>query len=82
MTTEDAEEKEAAPVQPPTSLEKVESMLSTDGQQELQRSEVKSASAELQSGNQTQEGRLDEEGSRMDFKGEKKYKPQMLRQPH
>lgn len=71
-TTEDAEEKEAAPVQPPTSLETDESMVSTDGQQELQRSEVKSASLELQSGNETEEGCLDEEGNRMDIKGEKK----------
>lgn len=70
-TTKDAEEKEAAP----TSLEKAESMLSTDGQQELQTSEMKSVSAQLQSGNQTQEGCLEAERSRMDIKGKKKYKP-------
>lgn len=82
MATKDAEEKEAEPVEPPTALEKAESVGWTDGQQELQTSEVKSASAELQSGNQTQEGCLDEERSRMDVKGKKKQKPQMLSQPH
>lgn len=73
-TTKDAEEKEAAPAEPPTSLEKAESMLWTEGQQGLQKSEGKSASAELQSGEQTQEGCLDEQRSRMDIKGKKKSK--------
>lgn len=67
-TAKDAEEKEAAPVEPPTSLEKADSMLLS--------------SAELQSGNETPEGCLDEEMSRMDMKGKEEDKPQMLSQPH
>ena len=82
MSTRDAEETEAAPLQPPPLLEKDECMLAPDGQQELQKSEVESASAELQSGNQTQEGCLGEERSRMDIKGKKKYNPQVLTQRH
>lgn len=81
MTTKDAEEKAAASAEPPTSLEKAESMSWTEGQQGLQRSEVRSASAELQSGNQIQEACLDEERSRMDIKGKKKSKAWMLSQP-
>lgn len=81
ITSGDAEEKDAAPVEPASSVDKDESVLVKHGQQEPQKTEAKSATAEPRPGTQTPKGSLEEERSRADIKG-KKNKASMLSQPH